>query len=56
MQLLDTVGLPHGTALEYLVEGEWLILQTDANLNKAKSTATVLAKQESVLKLRVAVD
>lgn len=56
MQLLDTVGLPHGTALEYLDEGEWLILQTDADLNKAKSTAAVLAKQENIFKLRVAVD
>ena len=52
-QMLEAIGLQQGTALEYLHNDEWLLLQTEADLDEAKRIGSIHTKQATVLKLRV---
>ena len=55
LQLRDALSLPHATKLEYLDdEGDWVVLQTEADLAEAKrSAAGGVCSQGGLLKLRV---
>eukprot|EP01046_Picozoa_sp_COSAG06_P037488 COSAG06_NODE_4235_length_4443_cov_194.471915_7_plen_230_part_00 len=56
LQLRDALSLPHATKLEYLDdEGDWVVLQTEADLAEAKRSAAggVMYSQGGLLKLRV---
>ena len=52
-QMLEAIGLQQGIALEYLHNDEWLLIQTETDLDEAKRICSMCTKQDVVLKLRV---